>query len=75
METALLVMSLILIGVMLLTIIFLTMRCNQYRKAYLKQVKAMHKLVDSGNTFEEALAIMMGVYQLDEDEVIRRLMR
>ena len=75
METALLIASLILIGVILLTIIFLTLRCNQYRKAYIKQIRAMHKLVEAENTFQEALAIMMGVYQLDEDEVIRRLMR
>ncbi len=75
METALLIASLILIGVMLLTIIFLTMRCNNYRKAYIKQIRAMHKLVEADDTFQEALGVMMGVYQLDEDEVIRRLMR
>lgn len=74
METTLLVLSLILIVAMLLTIIFVSLRCHNYRKAWLHQIHAMHKIVESEDTFQEALGIMMAVYQLPEDEVIRRLM-
>ena len=74
METALLIASLILIGVMLLTIIFISLRCHNYKKAWIHQVQAMHKLVEAEDTFQEALGVMMSVYQLDEDEVIRRLL-
>ena len=75
METALLIASLILIGVMLLTIIFISLRYHNYKKAWIHQVQAMHKIVEAEDTFQEALGVMMGVYQLDEDEVIRRLMK
>ena len=74
METTLLVLSLVLIIVMLLTIIFVSLRCRNYRKAWLHQIHAMHKIVEAEDTFQEALGIMMAVYQLPEDEVIRRLM-
>lgn len=74
MEITLLWMSLILIIVMLLTIIFLGIRYHQYRKAWLHQIHAIHKIVGAEDAFDEALGIMMAVYQLSEDEVKRRLM-
>lgn len=74
METTLLVLSLVLIVVMLLTIIFVSLRCHNYRKAWMHQVYAMHKIVGAEDAFDEALGIMMAVYQLSEDEVKRRLM-
>ena len=74
METTLLTLSLILIIIMLLTIIFLGLRYNRYRKAYFHQIRAMHKLVEADDNFQEALAVMTMVYQLSEEEVIRRLM-
>ena len=74
MEVILLTLSLILIIVMLLTIIFISLRCHNYKKAWMHQVQAMHKIVEAEDTFQEALAIMTAVYHLPEDEIIRRLL-
>ena len=74
MEVTLLWISLVLIAVMLVTITILGLRCHNYRKAYIHQIRAMHKIVDAEDTFQEALAVMTAVYQLPEDEVIRRLL-
>lgn len=62
----------VLIGA--LSIIFLMLRCNSYKKGYEFYVRTTKRIVE-GDAYKEALAIMGAVYHLEEDEIVRRLSR
>ena len=64
---------LIVIACLSLLIIFLAIRCHQYKQAMVFWCTACSRIAEAGDTFDESLAIMSGIYHLDEDEIIRRL--
>lgn len=72
MEITLLTLSLVLIVIMLLTIIFLGIRCKQYRKAWRSLAHKLNSII-SDDYIDEAIATLALVYHMDEDEVVRRL--